>query len=132
MLPDKDLTFIFLSNLQSASNWQIRAQIRRILLNQDADVVSLPKTIAAQFEKPELLVGSFGRAKISIQDGKLFRGNNEFYPIEGGRYYIPASGSMMKFRRDKAGKVDALISIRPGGRQTVLIRLPTRDNDFRN
>ena len=33
----------------------------------------------------------------AVTVGKLFRGDNEFYPIEGGRYYIPASGSVMRF-----------------------------------
>jgi hypothetical protein len=30
-------------------------------------------------------------------DGHLFRDENEFYPIASGRYYIPASGSVMRF-----------------------------------
>jgi hypothetical protein len=50
----------------------------------------------------------------------VFRGDNEFYPIAGGRYYIPASGTVMRFRRDSRGAVDAIIALGGEGQQTVL------------
>ncbi|HUF09487.1 MAG TPA: serine hydrolase domain-containing protein [Rhodothermales bacterium] len=119
-LPSGNLTFVFLSNLQSAANWQIREQIQNALLGQPSGAIPLPPPVAAPFEEPASLVGSYGPAEITLVDGQLFRGDNEFYAIEGRRYYIPASGSIMRFRRDSAGVVDAIISIGGGGQETVL------------
>jgi CubicO group peptidase (beta-lactamase class C family) len=120
VLPAEDLTLILLSNLQSAANWQLREQIQNVLIGQAVHPIALPPPVAEVFEEPEALVGSYGPAEISLVDGRLFRGENEFYPIEGGRYYIPASGSIMRFRRDAAGVVNAIISTGGGGQETVL------------
>jgi hypothetical protein len=120
VMPSENLTLIFLSNLQSAANWQIREQIQNILAVQRSAPIPLPPPVAAPFEEPASIVGSFGPAEITLMDGRLFRGENEFYPIEGQRYYIPASGSVMRFRRDASGVVDALVSISGGGQENVL------------
>ncbi len=122
VLPSENLIFVFLSNLQSAANWQLRQQIQNVLVGQSAVAIPLPPPVAEQFEAATSLVGSFGTAEITLIDGKLFRGSNEFYPIEGQRYYIPASGTAMRFRRDSTGAVDAIISFGVGGRETVLPR----------
>ena len=78
------------------------------------------------FENAEELVGRYdnrgGLAVISLNNGELFRGENQFYPIAGRRYYIPASGTTMYFRRNEAGEVDAIISV-SGSRESVLPRL---------
>lgn len=120
VLPSGNLTFVFLGNLQSAANWQIREQIQNVLLGQPRGAIPLPPPVAEPFEEPASLVGSYGPAEITVVDGQLFRGDNEFYPIEGRRYYIPGSGSVMRFRRDSAGTVEAIISIGGGGQETVL------------
>lgn len=120
VLPGEDLTFIFLSNLSSAANWQLREQIQNALIGRPATAVLLPPAVREQFEEPESLMGSYGPAEITLIDGRLFRGDNEFYPVEGRRYYIPASGSIIRFRRGSTGAVDALISIGGGGEETVL------------
>ncbi|HEX9800237.1 MAG TPA: serine hydrolase domain-containing protein [Thermoanaerobaculia bacterium] len=122
VLPSADLTFVFLANLQSAANWQIREAIRNILLGLEPEPMPLPPPVGMRAEDPESIVGTYGAAEITIRDGALFRGDNEFYPIEGGRYYIPASGAMIRFRRDPAGRVDALVEIRPGAEERVLDR----------
>jgi len=122
VLPAENLIFVFLSNLQSASNWQLRARIQHILVGREAVAIPLPPPVAAQFERPESLVGSYGPAQITLVDETLFRGDNEFYPIDGRSYYIPASGSIMKFRRDARGDVDAIIANDGGGRETILPR----------
>lgn len=119
VLPARDLTLVFLSNLQSAANWQLRAQIQHALLDEPFATIPLPPAVAAPFEEPASLVGRYGPAAITLVDGDLFRGDNEFYPIEGRWYYIPASGSMMRFRRDSAGVVDALVSISGGGQEAL-------------
>lgn len=126
VLPSGNLTFIFLSNLQSAANWQIRVQVQNVLVGRQPASISLPPPVAESFEEPASLVGSYGPAEIELVDGKLFRGDNEFYPIEGRRYYIPASGTIMRFRRDSAGMVDAIISIGGGGHETVLPKSRSR------
>lgn len=122
VLPGSDLIFVFLSNLQSASNWQLREQVQRLLQGQETNVLPLPPAVQAEFEEATDLIGEYGPAEIQILDGRLFRGDNEFYPIHSGLYYIPASASRLRFRRDAGGRVDALISIRPGGQEQVLER----------
>lgn len=121
-LPAEGLTFVFLSDLQSASNWQVREQVKRILEGQAPHLVPIPPPVRASSDRPESLVGVFGPATITLVDGKHFRGDNEFYATDRGEYYIPASGTTMRFRRDSSGFVDAIVSMSPGGTQTVLPR----------
>jgi hypothetical protein len=120
VLPSGNLTFVFLSNLRSAANWQIREQMQNALLGQPPGTIPLPPPVAEPFEDTATLVGSYGPAEIRLVDGQLFRGDNEVYPIEGRRYYVPGSGSVMRFRRDSEGTVEAMISIGGGGQETVL------------
>lgn len=120
VLPSENLVFVLLTNLRSAANWQIRDQIRNLLLGQPSEAIPLPPPVAEPFEEPASLVGTYGPAEITLVDGELFRGDNELFPIAGQRYYIPASGTRMRFRRDENGVVDALISIRGGGEEGVL------------
>ena len=124
VLPKDKLVFVFLSNLQSAANWQLREQVKQMLLGQAPSAIPLPPPVGVALEAPGTLLGQYGPAAISQRDGALFRGDNEFYPVEGGRYYIPASGTTMRFRRDPAGKVDAIISVSGGGSERVLARTP--------
>ena len=84
--------------------------------------IPLHPPVVGMVELSESLLGVFGPAVITLQDGALFRGENEFYPISEGRYYIPASGSIMRFRRDENGSVDALISWRAGGSESLFVR----------
>jgi hypothetical protein len=69
--------------------------------------------VTEPFEPPDLLVGTYDNdgspVVISLLDGHLFRGDNEFYPIAGNRYYTLESSSIMAFRRDGSGAVDALL-----------------------
>lgn len=91
-------------------------------LRGDAAAVPLPPPVVEPGEVPTTLVGTYGPAEITLVDGRLFRGDNEFYPIEGRRYYIAASGTVIRFRRDSAGAVDAVVSIGGGGRASILPR----------
>jgi hypothetical protein len=72
-------------------------------------------------------VGLYGRRsdplEISNADGALRRDGAEVYPIDGGRYYMPNSGFVMWFRRGADGSVDALVTDRGDGRETVLPRI---------
>jgi len=120
VLADHGLVFVFLSNLQSASNWQVRAQIQALLQTGESASIPMPPPVVDSFEDPHSVTGTFGRAEITFLDDTLFRGDNEFYPIEDGSYYIPASGTKMRFGKDADGIVDALISISGGGREVVL------------
>lgn len=120
VLPADNLTFVFVSNLQSAANWQVRAQIQNVIVRGSAAAISPPAPVGEPFEESESLVGSYGPAEITLVDGSLFRGDNEFYPIAGERYYIPASGTIMWFRRDSRGAVDAIVALGAEGQETVL------------
>lgn len=118
--PAQDLVLVLLTNLQSAANWQLREQIRNVLTDRPSHPIPFPPAVIGSFEEPEALVGSFGPAEITYVDGMMFRGDNEFYPIDGRHYYIPASGTLMRFRRDTTGQVDALISIGGNGHENVI------------
>jgi hypothetical protein len=126
--PAEDLTFVFLSNLRSAANWQLREQIRNLLSGRDAAAIPRPPAIEPPFEVSDTFVGSYGDPSdpivISVVDGHLFRDDSEFYPIAGGRYYMPASASVMRFRRGSGGKADALLTVRGSGPETVAPRVP--------
>jgi CubicO group peptidase (beta-lactamase class C family) len=129
--PAQGLTFVFLSNQLSAANWQVRDQVRNLLLGRNAAAIRRPPPVASPFESPERFVGSYGDPAdpvvISVVDGHLFRDTGEFYPIEGGRYYLPSSGFVMRFRRDARGAVDAMMTVRtPGGPEILAPRVAAR------
>jgi CubicO group peptidase (beta-lactamase class C family) len=118
-LPSADLTVVFLSNLRSAANWQVRQELRSILTGNKPRPIPDPPAVAPPFESPGAIVGAYGDAAdpvvISEVDGRLFRDENEFYPMAGRRYYIPASGATFYFGRDASGNVETMVTQRPGG-----------------
>ena len=128
--PAMGLTFVFLSNLQSAANWQIRAGIKTLLAHGRPEPVPFPPPAAPQAEPVEELVGLYGERSdpvpIAVVDGRLFRDGDEVYPIDGGLYYEPASGSRMRFARNPAGAIEALVTLWGDGRETTLPRLRGR------
>ena len=132
LIPAEDVTFVFLSNLRSAANWQLRAEIKNLLAGRQAGAIPRPPPpLDAWFETPDSFLGSYGDPSdpvvIAMVDGHLFRDENEFYPIAGGRYYIPASGSVMRFRRTSDGIVDGMVTVPPWtGTETLALRLPGR------
>jgi CubicO group peptidase (beta-lactamase class C family) len=118
LLPAADVTFVFLSNLRSAANWQVREQVKNLLAGgKAAAIFRPPPPLASSFETPDSYLGSYGEPSdpivVAMVDGHLFRDESEFYPIAGGRYYIPASGSVMRFRRTSDGTVDGMITVFP-------------------
>jgi CubicO group peptidase (beta-lactamase class C family) len=118
LLPAEDMTVVFLSNLRSAANWQVREQVKNLLVGgKAAAILRPPPPVAALFEAPESVLGSYGDPSdpivVALIDGHLFRDENEFYPVTGGRYYIPASGSVMRFRRTSDGLVDGIVTMAP-------------------
>ena len=132
LLPAEDVTFVFLSNLRSAANWQLRAQIKNLLAGRQAGAIPRPPPpLDASFEPPDSFLGSYGDPRdpivVAMVDGHLFRDDNEFYAIAGGRYYIPASGSVMRFRRTSDGIVDGIVTLAPWtGTESLALRLPGR------
>ena len=132
LLPAEDVTFVFLSNLRSAANWQLRGQIKNLLAGRQASAIPRPPPpLDASFEAPDSVLGSYGDPRdpivVAIVDGHLFRDDNEFYPVAGERYYIPASGSIMRFRRTSDGIVDGIVTLAPGtGTESLALRLPGR------
>jgi hypothetical protein len=111
-LPAQDLTFIFLSNLQSAANWQLRAQVRNVLTGRAVEALAAVPAVAPSFEPSGDLVGAYGDpadpVMVTEVRGRLFRDENEFYPIAGGLYSIPASGATQRIGRDSGGRVDSV------------------------
>jgi hypothetical protein len=129
-LPARDLTFIFLSNLRSAANWQIRTQVRSILMGRAvASIASVPE-VAPPFEPHSALLGAYGDPAdpvvISETEGRLFRDESEFYPMAGGWYYLPASGATFRFGRDSSGTVESIITRSGSAPERVLRRIGQR------
>lgn len=130
IMPATDVTFVFLSNLRSAATWQVRDHVKNLLTGRDAAGIRLPPTpLVAPFESADSVLGRYGDAAdpllITAVDGHLFRDGNEIYPIAGERYYLPASGSVMRFRRTGDGVVDAMVTVAPwDGPERVALKLP--------
>ena len=113
-LPAQDLTFIFLSNLRSAANWQIRDRVRLILGGRAVTSIASVPPVAPAFEPHSAFIGRYGDSVdplvISETGGRLFRDESEFYPIAGGWYYLPASGTTFRFARNFSGRVDSVVT----------------------
>ena len=120
-LPAQDLTFVFLSNLRSAANWQIRDRVRLMLLDRAFTAIASVPPVAPPFEPHSAIVGAYGDPVdplvISEKHGRLFRDESEFYPIAGGRYYLPASGTTFRFARESGGHVDSVVTRFPWAAQ---------------
>jgi CubicO group peptidase (beta-lactamase class C family) len=125
--PAGAVTVVLLSNLQSAATWQLRAQALNLVTGQRVAPIRRPPAVASPSDASGAVVGQYGdRADpvtIAVIEGKLFRDDNEFYPIAGGAYYIPASGSVMRFERSATGAIDALVTVNGAGRETRLPRV---------
>ena len=132
LLPGSDMTFVFLSNLRSAANWQLREQVKNLLTDRKAAAIFRPPLpVDAAFDTPDSFAGSYGEPSdpivVSTLDGHFFRDENEFYPIAGGRYYIPASGSVMRFRQTSEGIVDGMVTKAPWlAEERLTLKLPVR------
>lgn len=127
VLSSSGITLVFLTNLQSAVTWQLREQLKNLLQRKPTTAIQRVGPVRPRFEPASTFVGKYGKpsdfVEISEVDGKLFRDDNEFYPIDGERYCIPASGTVFRFRRTASGVVDAMLTIRGGGQETVLARV---------
>lgn len=114
VLPAEDLTFILLTNLRSMVTWQTRQAVRTLLNGEQVEPFELPPSPSEPFEPFESVTGSYERngslVEIRLEEGRLFRGDNEIYPINGEQYFTPASGSVVAFRRNQQGEVDAMLS----------------------
>ena len=123
----RGITLVLLTNLQSGVTWQLRAQLKNLLERKPTTAIERPGPVRPRFEPASSFVGKYGTPsdpiEISEMDGKLFRDDNEFYPTDGERYYIPASGAIMRFRRTARGEVDAVLRRYGSGPETVLPRI---------
>ena len=128
--PKHDLTFVLLSNLQSAATFQLRVQIKNVLLRRDLAPVRRPLPVTARFETPESFTGPYGDPDdpiiVELVDGHLLRDGNEFYPSSGDSYYVPATGAVMRFSRDSSGATDAMLTDWPTGQKTRAARVQRR------
>lgn len=125
-LPAQDLTFIFLSNLRSAANWQIRTEVKNILVGRAVATIASVPAVAPTFEPHTAVVGAYGDPAdpvvISEAEGRLFRDESEFYPIAGGWYYLPSSGTTFRFGRVSDGSVDSMITRFPWAASERVLR----------
>ncbi len=135
VLPSNGITLVLLTNLQSAVTWQLRAQLKNLLQRKPTTAIQRLPAVGPRFEPTSSFVGGYGSpsspVKISEVEGKLYRDENEFYPIEGERYCLPASGSIMRFRRTTNGKVDAIVTVSGSGQETILPRIAGEVARFR-
>src|SRR5206468_11041551 len=80
-----DITFVLLSNLRSATTWQLRAAVHSLIAGRPVVPIVDPPAVAAATEDPATIVGAYGDPAdpvvISLADGRLFRDESEFYPI---------------------------------------------------
>ena len=127
VLPSDDITLVMLTNLQSAVTWQLRAQLKNLLGRKPTTAIQRVGPVRSRFEPASAIVSNYGKpsdfVEISEVYGKLFRDDNEFYPVDGERYCIPASGTVFRFRRNASGAVDAMLTVRGGGPETVQPRI---------
>jgi hypothetical protein len=127
VLPSSGITLVMLTNLQSAVTWQLRAQLKNFLQRKPTSAIQRVGPVRPRFEPASSFVGKYGQSfdfvEISEVGGKLFLDDNEFYPIDGERYCIPASGRIFRFRRTASGDVDAMLTAFPGGQETILPRI---------
>jgi hypothetical protein len=127
VLPSSNITLVMLTNLQSAVTWQLREQLKNLLRRKPTTAIQRVGPVRPRFEPASSFVGKYGKpsdyVEISEVGGKLYRDDNEFYPIDGERYCIPASGAVFRFRRTASGDVDAMLTVRGGGPETVLPRI---------
>jgi hypothetical protein len=127
VLSSSGITLVLLTNLQSAVTWQLRDQLKNLLQRKPTTAIRRVGPVRPRFEPTSAVVGRYGKpsdfVEIAEVDGKLYRDDNEFYPIDGERYCIPASGTIFRFRRNAAGAVDAMLTVRGGGPETVLPRM---------
>jgi len=127
VLPSSNITLALLTNLQSTVTWQLRAQLKNLLQRKPTMAIQRVGPVRPRFEPTSSFVGKYGKpsdyVEISEVDGKLYRDDNEFYPIDGKRYCIPASGAVFRFRRTASGDVDAMVTVRGGGPESVLPRI---------
>ncbi len=127
VVPAEELILVVLTNLQSTVSTQVRLGVRDLLRGDAVPPIPSPPPVGPPVGRPEVLAGVYDGdgppIVIAADDGHLYRGENEFYPVAGGWYYIPGSGMRMRFRTDESGQAYELISAR-GDDESVARRVP--------
>ena len=127
LLPSQDVTFAMVSNLRSATNWQLRERIHDLLLGRPVSAIPLPPPRIASFEPPSDVVGIYGEGddaiEIVVRDGELYRDEVHVYPIAGNRYYLPTSAFTMRFHRQD-GRVDSFVTTYADGSEKTRQKHP--------
>jgi len=122
-----DITFVLLSNLRSATTWQVRAAVRSLVAGRPVVPIVDPPAVAATTEDPATIVGGYGDPAdpvvISVLDGRLFRDESEFYPIADGGYYETGGGNRFRFNRGADGAVVSMFTHYSDGRERTAPRV---------
>ena len=77
-------------------------------------------------EQPRVVLADDDPIIVEVVDGHLLRDGNEFYPISGESYYVPATGAVMRFSRDSTGTADAMLTDWGTGQKTRAARVQRR------
>jgi hypothetical protein len=109
-----DITFVFLSNLYSLTNYQLRRAVRNLIAGRPTVAMIRPPAVAPATQDPAPFLGDYRDAddpiSVSQENGRLFRDGNEFYPIADGWFYVPATGARFRFTRGADGTVNGMFT----------------------
>ena len=122
-----DITVVFLSNLYSMTNYQLRRAVRDLITGRPAAAMVRPPAVVPAAQDPAPLLGDYGDADdpvtVSEEQGRLFRDGNEFYPIADGWFYVPTTGARFRFTRGADGTVNGMFSRWESGQEKQWARV---------
>ncbi len=109
-----DITFVFLSNLYSLTNYQLRRAVRNLIAGRPTVAMIRPPAVSPATQDPAPFLGDYGDADdpvpVSQENGRLFRDGNEFYPIADGWFYVPGTGARFRFTRGADSTVNGMFT----------------------
>jgi CubicO group peptidase (beta-lactamase class C family) len=122
-----DITFVFLSNLYSLTNYQLRRAVRNLIAGLPTVAMIRPPAVARATQDPAPFLGDYGDAddpvSVSQEHGRLFRDGNEFYPIADGWFYVPGTGARFRFTRGADSSVNGMFSRWESGQERQWARV---------
>ncbi len=122
-----DITFVFLSNLYSLTNYQLRRAVRNLIAGRPTVAMIRPPAVSHATQDPAPFLGDYGDAddpvSVSQENGRLFRDGNEFYPIADGWFYVPGTGARFRFTRGADSTVNGMFTRWESGQERQWARV---------
>ncbi|HMG95708.1 MAG TPA: serine hydrolase domain-containing protein [Gemmatimonadaceae bacterium] len=122
-----DITFVFLSNLYSLTNYQLRLAVRNLIAGRPTVAMIRPPAVSPATQDPAPFLGDYGDAddpvSVSQENGRLFRDGNEFYPIADGWFYVPGTGARFRFTRGADSTVNGMFTRWESGQERQWARV---------